>query len=702
MRYLFQIVTSLILFFFFAPSTGWTQHLKIYVSTKGNDQHEGTLKSPVATLSGALNIVKKSSDKQEVAIMIMRGEYYFERSVALSEKEFGQRKITISNYRNDKVVFTGGVHLKSNDFIPVTDQEELNRLPEEVRSHVVVIDLKSHGITDYGKIIPHGFNRKVEPTPLELYFDGEPLTIARWPNNDMVKIGKVLERGAKPSETNSVGVKPVFQFDYDRAARWKKANNICISGMFTYGYADDNMPIESIDFDARTITLAAPASYPIYASDDDKTDNPAVNYATFQRKYFVYNLLEEIDMPGEWFMDNENGKLYLYPPKPVMSSDIEISMLKQPFIEIQDIKDVHLKGINFKCSRSSGLIMQNVQSATITDCNFYNLGMVAIMMEEKSDGMFPNKDVSISFCNAWNTGTGAFFLEGGDRKTLTPGNISISNCEIHHFNRLNHTYSPAVNMGGVGNTISHCYLHDATHLAIAFSGNDHVIEYNHFKNLCKDASDMGVIYTGRNPSARGTLIANNFFENIVAEDGYSIAGVYIDDGSGGMKVENNIFYRAGSIGAHNFGAVNMNGGYNNYFRNNVFIDCERAFSYNQWGDDNYTKIINSPLYQSRMFKEVDIYSTVYLKAYPELKDFMKVTKIEDRRNFSFNTVVVGNGELSRGTQFVNTDFIVSKTNPGFKDLNNKNFAIQKGSEIAKKLRDFKAIDFQKIGIQTKK
>lgn len=677
------------------------QESKIYVSTQGSNEHEGTFLKPLATVEAALARVDKLPEGRDVMILIMGGEYYFESRVMLSEKEIGHRKITISNYDNNNVTFTGGLHLKGGDFTKIKDDNILNRLPEEARNNVLVVDLTSYNITDYGRIIPHGFNRKIEPAPLELYLDGQPLTIARWPNDGMVKIGKVIERGTKPTEINAVGVKPTFEFNYNRAERWKGAHDICISGMFTYGYADDNMPIDSIDFNNKTITLAAPTSYPIYASDEDKTENPGVNYATFQRKYFIYNLLEEIDMPGEWFLDNEHGKLYLYPPRDIKSADIEISMLKQPFIEMHEITNVLIKGIDFKCSRGTGLIMQNVQSITVKNCDFYNLGMMAILMEEKESSLYPNQNVSISFCDAFNTGTGAFFLEGGNRKTLTSGNITVENCEISNFNRLNHTYSPAVNLSGVGNKISHCYVHDATHLAIGFSGNNHVIEYNHFQNLCKDASDMGVIYSGRNPSCRGTIIRNNYFDNIVAEHGYSIAGIYIDDGSGGMKVENNIFYKTGSIGAHNFGAVNINGGYNNIFRNNVFIDCERAFRYNQWDDENWIRNINSPLYQRRMFKEVNIYSDVYLKAYPDLKNFMQITKLENRKNFSFNTVFIGEGELSSGTKFVNTDFIISNTNPGFKDLEHKNFDIKKRSDIKNKLPDFKSVDFQQVGIKGK-
>jgi hypothetical protein len=332
--------------------------------------------------------------------------------------------------------------------------------------------------------------------------------------------------------------------------------------------------------------------------------------------------------------------------------------------------------------------------------------MVAIQMEEKKQSkaapmLYTNKDVTISYCNVYNTGTGGIFAQGGNRQTLTPGNVVIENCEIYKFNRLNHTYCAAVNLGGVGNKIRHCYIHDATHLAIGFTGNNHVFEFNHFKNLCKNSSDMGVIYSGRNPSCRGTLIQNNYFEDIIAEDGYSIAAVYIDDASGGMKVENNIFRNAGRIGAHNFGAVNINGGHSNYFKNNIFIDCERAFSYNQWGDDNYIKNINSALYQDRMFKEVNVHSEIYLAAYPEMKDFMNITKLEQRQNFSFNTIVVGKGEVSRGSQFINTGFLVSKSNPGFKSLETNDFRIVKGSEIEKKLPDFKFIDFKKIGIQKK-
>jgi hypothetical protein len=67
-------------------------------------------------------------------------------------------------------------------------------------------------------------------------------------------------------------------------------------------------------------------------------------------------------------------------------------------------------------------------------------------------------------------------LWGGDRKTLTAGNINVENNWVRDFSRIDRTYTPAVLMDGVGNRIAHNLFHDAPHHAIRLEGNDHIIE----------------------------------------------------------------------------------------------------------------------------------------------------------------------------------------------------------------------------------
>ena len=95
-----------------------------------------------------------------------------------------------------------------------------------------------------------------------------------------------------------------------------------------------------------------------------------------------------------------------------------------------------------------------------------------------------------------------------------------------------------------------------------------MIERNLFARDCQEADDMGVLYTGRDPSARGTIIRRNFFTDILPPNrDTKMCAIYVDDGSGGMTIAQNVFCRAGNPGPSElFGTVFFHGGHDNVGR----------------------------------------------------------------------------------------------------------------------------------------
>ena len=119
-------------------------------------------------------------------------------------------------------------------------------------------------------------------------------------------------------------------------------------------------------------------------------------------------------------------------------------------------------------------------------------------------------------------------------------------------------------------------MHDAPHMAIGISGNDHVFEYNIVHDVCTASDDAGALYKGRNPSCRGNVIRYNFWQDIGSPMGHGTAAVYFDDGDGGDTVFGNVFFRCGHPGRGSFGTVFSHGGHDNVAENNIFIECKRA------------------------------------------------------------------------------------------------------------------------------
>jgi len=314
-------------------------------------------------------------------------------------------------------------------------------------------------------------------------------------------------------------------------------------------------------------------------------------------------------------------------------------MLAEPFLDLQNTSYIKFEGIHFSIARGMGVYMANCNNIDINACEFSNLGTVAVSMglammtkvtkynadgspagEDTSPGDFRN--ILISNCKIYNTGTGGVVISGGDRKTLSAGNNRVVNCEFYQNDRVNNTYSPSIKLSGVGHIIKNCHIHDQIHQAIAFSGNDHLIEYNKFERICTDADDMGAIYTGRNPSARGTTIRYNYFGDILPKNPEtSICGVYIDDGSGGISISNKIFHRVGNPGHFkNFAAVFFHGGHDNKVVNNIFAQCKAAVGNSPW-DENHWKA----LYLMRDFwKKLTLPVQCIRKGIPVLETFLQI------------------------------------------------------------------------------
>ena len=629
-----------------------------FVASNGSDNGEGTIESPFETLGKALSEVKKeaenTTDKTNFQVYLREGTYFFTRGENLNNFS-GKGKVSLSSYENEKVVFHGGEKVKGSAFKLCKDKKVLERLLPEARGKVWEVNLKKEGITNYGTMKQHGFGTTPEPTPMELFINGKPQQLARYPNEGILQIDTVYDGGSKPRWGDRSNRGGTFGYSYDRIERWKNANEIWLHGKFSAGYNDDHLKVDKIDYQQKSIKVAQAHLYGIESSIYDKEGKLMDEPSPF-RGYYAYNLMEEIDQPGEYCLDRETGKIYIYPQTDLSEATIEVSINEDPFLELVNASNIEINGITFTCSRGLALYLGDCKNITIDRCTFSNLGTVAVSLgqtfkgrvrEYNADGSpkienytGESRNVTISNCKVYYTGTGGVVVNGGDRENLVPGNNLVYNTEFYGTDRVNNTYSPSIRLSGIGNVVRNCYFHDLKHQAIGFSGNDHLIEYCRFDHVCTDADDMGAIYTGRNPSARGTVIRKNYFSNIQPQkEEISMCGVYFDDGSGGMTVEDNLFYKVGNPGHYqNFAAIFMHGGHDNKIMRNVFVDCPVAVGQSPWDDNRWAKFLESDLMVKNLRKDVNITSATYLKKYPELEGFF--SKISGRTNYVAANVLV--------------------------------------------------------------
>ncbi len=215
---------------------------------------------------------------------------------------------------------------------------------------MVQCDLKGLGITDYGELKVRGFSQPPSPPTLELYFDGKPMTLARWPNEGFVGIKALIEPGVKGSKPS------IFAYDSDRHERWTRAEDAWLFGYFRWLWADAAVKIGKIDTAAKTLTTAEAYDY---GGGMDTTQGII---------YYAFNLLEEIDMPGEWYLDRAKGMLYFWPPSDPSQATIEIGLLAAPMVTMENAAHVRLEGLVFDLARYNGIVMQDSEDCLVAGC----------------------------------------------------------------------------------------------------------------------------------------------------------------------------------------------------------------------------------------------------------------------------------------------------------------------------------------------
>ena len=195
-----------------------TDTLKIYVSPEGNDSGTGTEMAPFKSFQQAVKTVVSSraeSPLKPVVVLFRGGSYPVTQTITVPSSASGTKAapVIFRAAENEKPVFSGSVAL--TNWKPLKDASVAKRLSKDVAKHIVVVDLKSCGVTDFGKAVSD-VNRP------DLYCNGSLQTLARWPNCGFTYTGKA--RGATPTEkvwSGHKGTKEgIVEYCDSRINRW--------------------------------------------------------------------------------------------------------------------------------------------------------------------------------------------------------------------------------------------------------------------------------------------------------------------------------------------------------------------------------------------------------------------------------------------------------------------------------------------------
>ena len=334
-------------------------------------------------------------------------------------------------------------------------------------------------------------------------------------------------------------------------SRWRPSEAMYY-GFGWYSWSGSHIPVTALNAGTGTITLGATPNYGL------RTGQP----------FFIYNLLEELTAPGDYFIDPVNARLYLRPVEDVAPSEVVLSTLQTPIVQMYSTNDVTWQGVVFEGGKDRLVIAQDCRNVAFRNCVFRNAGGYGLLLRGYNN--------LVAGCDFRQLGQGGIWLSGGDRMTLTPSGTVIENNEFQRFGRLFWTYQPAISVHSFGDfafnndcmgfTIQHNEIHHSPHAGIIYSGNANTIRYNHIHDVTQWSNDAGALYTiGREWGSQGNLIQTNLIRNCGQTPfGWSLSGIYIDGIGSGVSIEGNILYNAAPLCA-----IQHNGGRDVKIRYNV-------------------------------------------------------------------------------------------------------------------------------------
>ena len=442
-----------------------------------------------------------------IAVVLSPGIYVLDAPLVLSTADSGVagNPVVWRTAERGTVSIRGGCALARSAFGPVTDVSVRARLPDPDK--VVAADISK--LAPAGGFPAWGDSFHVPPMPL-LTKDGAYEQVARWPDVGWANYTDVV------SASSDAFPGGVFTTLEERAARWDFAAGVWLHGYFRNDWQDDYLKAGAWDPQTRNLGLVGK---PTYAMEPD----------TGTRRYAAINLPEELDAPGEYWVDRVRNVLYYCPSEG--DGELVLSVLGDALVKVTALAhDITFENIGFGHADRAVTTGRGVRRMRLQSCDFTALRLDAVTVT--------GSDNVVADCAFRHLGCGGVTLDGGDRTTLTAARNLVEGSLFEDFSHLRRVYVPGVSLAGCGQAVRNCTFTNAPHMAMCYSGNEHLIGWNDIADVLRETHDAGSIYSGRNASWLGEKIVGNRFHDFAGND---TTAVYFDDCDwGGEMIGNSV------------------------------------------------------------------------------------------------------------------------------------------------------------------
>jgi hypothetical protein len=328
----------------------------------------------------------------------------------------------------------------------------------------------------------------------QLFVNGKRQYLARYPNYDNSEPGKSgyiwpedrIPRSVKdpnPDQNEDMthnNVSPrgiIFDPETFTKKRWARPEEATIHIFQAHHWGNLQWTVKAIDYENHYIWFdkgghqigAKWTSRPINVNDSSQ--------------FYIENVFEELDTPGEWYLDKDKGILYYMPPEGI---DLETALVEAPvlqrliqfiadqydpvrYITIEGFRITHTastfmkkywipSGSDWSIHRGGTIFMEGARDCTIRNCWFDAVGGNAVFMNNY---------------NRNNVVTGCKFTEAGDSAMCFVGTLEFTNGTHKAFPYECKAHNNIIHDCGIfGKQVAGVYISRAKRITISLVPNE--------------------------------------------------------------------------------------------------------------------------------------------------------------------------------------------------------------------------------------
>ncbi len=559
----------------------------LVVSPSGDDNNPGTPEAPLKTIEKAKELMKTKGGSEAATVWFREGTYVITEELIFDSAD--RKNVLYRSYPDEKVEFSGAKEISG------FTETEINGVK------AFVADVEISGDEDYFR---------------SLFKDSKSLPRSIYPKEGMLKV-------ADPATDEAIAGSHAPDFFTHSLAFYAHksdlrdfANAKDVEVKVMHFWCDEHLPVYSVDTESGRVETTIASAMRIRVDDN----------------YIFENVKEALSLPGEWYLDRSEEKLYYIPEDgDTPENTVLYAGVNEKLLSVKGAEGINFQGIDFinigwdyvngthtgNPFPESHPLYKNVKYGTahpqaafevpaaitveaskeinFTDCRFENISYSALKFDKAST------DCDVTSCLFNNIGANAIFIHGDFVVPASTQRINIRDCHIGFYGRIFNN--------AIGILLTHAYdcelvnneIHDGWYTGVSVGWNwgysdNSTDKINISKNLIYNIgngwlSDMGGIYTLGIQNE--TVISGNVIYNVGCDEGaygYGGWGIYLDEGSSGMTVENNLVYDCSSQTFH------QHYGKDNVIKNNIFaFGGEGAFRITKNEEHNSLTLSNNIL-----------------------------------------------------------------------------------------------------------